>query len=276
MLGGKTVGIIGTGLIGTSMGLAIRQRRVARRVVGVDADPAALDAARARGALDRAGTTYEVLREADLVVVAVPPDAVVETAVAAADVLRAGVVITDVASTKASIVSALERRMPRGVRYVGGHPMAGSERSGPQAADAALLAGRPFIVTPTAAGDAEAVELVVAMARGMGMQPVVLTPQDHDELVAQVSHVPYLLAVAAVNAAGDEALPLQGPGFAGLARLAGSPPGLWAQICAQNRAAILRALEQVRIELSRLERALHEGDLVEVLARAQRRAGRSD
>lgn len=276
MLGARTVGIVGTGLIGTSMGLAIRQRRVAERVVGVDIDPAALDVARARGALDRGGTTYEVLREADLVVVAVPPDAVVAAALAAAEVLRPGAVITDVASTKLRIVGALEQRLPRRVRYVGGHPMAGSERSGPQAADAALLAGRPFIVTPTAAGDAGAVELVVALARGMGMQPVVLTPQDHDELVAQVSHAPYLLAVAAVNAAGEGALRLAGPGFAGWSRLAASPAGLWAQICTQNRAAILRALERVRGELDRLERALDGGDLAEMLSRAQRRAERSD
>lgn len=269
----RTVGIVGTGLIGTSMGLAIRQRRVAERVVGVDTDPAALNAARARGALDRGGTTYEGLRDADLVVVAVPPDAVVEAALAAAEVVRAGTVITDVASAKAQIVSALEHRLPEGVRYVGGHPMAGSERSGPQAADAALLAGRPFIVTPTAAADAAAVELVVALARGIGMRPVVLSAQDHDALVAQVSHAPYLLAVAAVSVAGDEALALQGPGFAGLARMAGSPPDLWAQICAQNRAAILRALAQVRGELNRLERALDEGNLAELLARAQRRAG---
>ena len=274
MLGPRTVGIVGTGLIGTSIGLAIRQRRVAERVVGMDVDAAAVEAARTRGALDKGGTTHDVLREADLVVVAVPPDAVVEAALAAAGALRPGAVLIDVASTKAGIVRELEQRLPRLIRYVGGHPMAGVERSGPQAADAALLAGRPFIITPTAAGDGEAVEMVAALARGMGMEPVVLSPADHDELVAQVSHAPYLLAAAVLNAAAEEALRVQGPGFAGFARLAGSPVELWTQICAGNVAAIRRALGRVRQELDRLDRALESrNDLALLLLEARRRAG---
>ncbi|HET6948147.1 MAG TPA: prephenate dehydrogenase/arogenate dehydrogenase family protein [bacterium] len=274
MIGPRTVGIVGTGLIGTSMGLAIRQRRVAERVVGVDVDAAAVEAAKTRGALDKGGTTYDVLREADLVVVAVPPDAVVDAALQAAGSLRAGTVLTDVASTKAAIVSALEQRLPRLIRYVGGHPMAGSERSGPQAADAALLVGRPFIITPSSAGDGEAVEMVAALARGMGMEPVVLEAKAHDELVAQVSHAPYLLAVAALNAAVDEALQIQGPGFAGFGRLAASPVEMWTQICAGNAQAIRRALTRLREELDRLDRALEaRNELALLLMQAQRRAG---
>ncbi|MDQ7842763.1 MAG: prephenate dehydrogenase/arogenate dehydrogenase family protein [Armatimonadota bacterium] len=274
MIGPRTVGIVGLGLIGTSLGLAIRQRRVAERVVGVDVDASAVEAARARGALDKGATTDDLLHEADLVVVAVPPDAVVEVAVRAAEVLRAGAVITDVASIKAPIVSDLERRLPRRVRYVGGHPMAGSERSGPQAADAQLLLGRPFIITPTAAGDREAVEMVSTLARGMGMRPVVLDAREHDDLVAQVSHLPYLLAVAVLNAASEAALPLQGPGFGGISRLAASPVEMWTQICAGNAAAIRRALGRVRTELDELERALGDREaLAAVLRRARRRAG---
>ncbi len=272
MLGTRTVGIVGTGLIGTSIGLAIRQRRVAARVVGVDVDETAVEAARTRGALDKGGTSFDALREADLVVIAVPPDAVVGAALKAAEALRPGSILTDVASTKAGIVSDLEQRLPRLVRYVGGHPMAGSERSGPQAADAGLLVGRPFIVTPTAVSDAEAVEMVSALAKGMGMNPVVLSAQQHDELVAQVSHVPYLLAIAAVNAAAEEALQLRGPGFGGLARLAASPVELWTQICAGNAAAIRRAIGSLRTELDRLDRALDAGaDLKGMLERAHRR-----
>jgi len=272
MLGTRTVGIVGTGLIGTSIGLAIRQRRVAARVVGVDVDENAVEAARTRGALDKGGTSFDALREADLVVIAVPPDAVVGAALKAAEALRPGSILTDVASTKAGIVSDLEQRLPRLVRYVGGHPMAGSERSGPQAADAGLLVGRPFIVTPTAVSDAEAVEMVSALAKGMGMNPVVLSAQQHDELVAQVSHVPYLLAIAAVNAAAEEALQLRGPGFGGLARLAASPVELWTQICAGNAAAIRRAIGSLRTELDRLDRALDAGaDLKGMLERAHRR-----
>ncbi|HXF82050.1 MAG TPA: prephenate dehydrogenase/arogenate dehydrogenase family protein [bacterium] len=274
MIGPRTVGIVGTGLIGTSIGLAIRQRRVAERVVGVDVDPAAVEAARTRGALDKGGTTMEVLREADLVVVAVPPDAVVPAALQAAAELRPGTVLTDVASTKAGIVAALEQRLPPLIRYVGGHPMAGAERSGPQAADPALLAGRPFIITPTAAADAAAIEMVTFLARGIGMEPVVLAPHDHDALVAEVSHAPYLLAAAALLATSDEARRIQGPGFAGFARLAQSPVELWTQICAGNAQAIRGALERLRAALDQLDRALESrNDLALLLLEAQRRAG---
>lgn len=277
MLGTRTIGIVGTGLIGTSIGLAIRQRRVAARVVGVDVDESAVEAARTRGALDKGGTSFDALREADLVVIAVPPDAVVGAALKAAEALRPGSILTDVASTKVGIVSEMEQRLPRLVRYVGGHPMAGSERSGPQAADAGLLVGRPFIVTPTAVSDAEAVEMVSTLAKGMGMNPVVLSAQQHDDLVAQVSHVPYLLAIAAVNAAAEEALQLRGPGFGGLSRLAASPVDLWTQICAGNAAAIRRAIGGLRTELDRLDRALDGGaELRSMLDRAHRRAGESE
>lgn len=269
-----TVGIIGLGLIGTSIGLAIRQRHAADRVVGVDVDHAAVEAAKSRGALDKGSTSYGVLKEAELLVIAVPPRAVPDVAVAAARVMPAGGVLTDVASTKAEIVRTLEQRLPRLVQYVGGHPMAGSERQGAYAADPDLLTGRPFIVTPTAVSDAEAVELVSAFARGIGMRPVVLSAEDHDNLVAQVSHLPYLLAVAAITAASDEALALQGPGFAGLARLASSPVELWTQICTANREAILRALVRLRAQLDLIEGVLdREEALRDLLAQAQRRAG---
>jgi prephenate dehydrogenase len=268
----KTIGIAGLGLIGTSIGLAIRHRRVADRVFAMDVDQAALNAAKARGAFDKGGTSYDALREADLVVVAVPPRAVPDAVVSAAQMLSPGAVLTDVASIKTEIVRAVEQRLPRLIRYVGGHPMAGSERQGAQAADPDLLAGRPFIVTPTAVSDAESVEIVSGFARGIGMRPVVLSAEDHDDLVAQVSHLSYLLAVAAVTAASDQALELQGPGFAGLARLAASPLELWTQICTANRDAIRRALAQLRRQLDLIEGALDREDaLRKILEQAQRR-----
>lgn len=273
----ETVGIVGLGLMGTSIALAIRQRRAADRVFAMDRDHSAVEAAKARGAFDKGSTSYDTLKGADLVVVAVPPRAVPEAVVSAAAMLSPGGVLTDVASIKTEIVRAVEQRLPRMIRYVGGHPMAGSERQGAQAADPDLLAGRPFIVTPTAVSDDESVEMVSAFARGIGMRPVILTPEDHDDLVAQVSHLSYLLAVAAVTAASDQALELQGPGFAGLVRLAASPLELWTQICSANRDAIRRALARLRGQLDQIEDALgREDTLREILAQAQRRAKGGD
>lgn len=272
------VGVAGLGLMGTSLALALRRRGLAARVIGVDLDAGAVATAIERGAIHEGAGEYRVLGDADLVIIATPPGAVVDAALQAARVVRQNAVILDVASVKAPIIRALERALPEGVRYVGGHPMAGSEQRGAGAADDALLLGRAFLVVPTARSDPEAVDTVRALVRAIGMRPLLIDADVHDSVVAQVSHVPYLLAVAAVQAAGDEALGLGGPAFTGLRRIASSPPALWAEICTQNRVAILRALGWVRHELDRLERALdaagHDaGDLDALLDAARRRAG---
>jgi prephenate dehydrogenase len=268
----RTVGIVGVGLIGASLGMALRERRLAERVIGIDVDPQALEIARQRGAIDGTGN-IEQSDEIDLMVIAVPPGAVVETAVRAAAGMRAGSLLTDVASTKAAIVHELDERLPPAVRYVGGHPMAGSAGRGAAAADAGLLTGHPFLLTPTDQTDPTALQGMRELAERLGMHPVLLTPEDHDELVAQVSHVPYLVAVAAVNAAAADALPLHGPAFADVARVAGSPAELWVEICRGNRAAITRALAGFRRELDRLEHALtDETSLRAALESSGRRA----
>jgi len=269
----ERVGIVGLGLIGASFGLALRGRGVAGWVIGVDRDTEAIATARRRGAVDEGATDHAALEGADLVIVAVPPQSVVDAVLRAASVARPEAILLDVASVKGPIVRALEAALPEGARFVGGHPMAGTERQGGAGADAALLAGRPFLIIPTARSDADAVDAVRALVRALGMRALLLDAGVHDSIAAQVSHVPYLLAVAAVNAAGDEALGLGGPAFDALRRVAGSPVELWVEICTENRGAILRALGWVRDELDRLERALREGELSEVLHAAHRRAG---
>ena len=265
------VGIVGVGLIGATVGMALRQRAVAAQVVGVDIDAQAIAAAREVGALDAGGTDLSVLRAADLVIVAVPPDGVVGAAVQAAAHMKRESVLTDVASTKAEIVRALDDRLAARVHYIGGHPMAGSEGRGAHMADPALLLGRPFLLTPTEHTDPAAVSVMTEVAERLGMLPVLLSPDDHDDLVAQVSHLPYLLAVAAVGAATDRAIGIGGPAFSGLGRVARSPVALWVQICRSNRAAIKRSLGQFRRELDRLERALDGEEALETLLQRSRR-----
>src|SRR5207249_6378340 len=121
------------------------------------------------------------------------------------------------------IVRALDDRLAARVHYIGGHPMAGSEGRGARMADPALLLGRPFLLTPTEHTDPAAVSVMTEVAERLGMLPVLLSPDDHDDLVAQVSHLPYLLAVAAVGAATDRAIGIGGPAFSGLGRVARSP-----------------------------------------------------
>ncbi len=274
-----TIGIVGLGLIGASLALAVRRRLPETRLVGVDVDPGALALAQQRGAIDTGATTLEPVQEADLVVIAVPPDAVVEVARQAAAAMKPHSILTDVASTKSAIVDALERVLPRHVHYVGGHPMAGAEFRGPARADASLLVGRPFLLTPTARSDGTAVEILRGLVEQLGMRPVVLTPAAHDDLVAQVSHLPYLVAAAMVNTTSEAAMGIRGPAFSDLVRVAASPVALWVQICHMNRAAIQRVLQGFRRELDDLERTLGDRHALEPLlerSRQRAQAGRSN
>jgi prephenate dehydrogenase len=272
----ERVGVVGLGLIGTSCALAIRRGGLAARVIGVDVDPGAIATALTRGAIDEGGAEYGALEGATLVIVATPPRVVVDAVCTVARAAARDAVLVDVASVKGTIVRALEVALPEGVRYVGGHPMAGTEQRGAAAGDESLLRGRRFLIVPTTRSDDEAVDTVRVLARAMGMRPLLIDADVHDAVMAQISHLPYLLAAAAVNAAGDEALGLGGPAFDGFRRIAASPPALWEDICSQNRAAVLRALGWVRDELDRVERALNEGDLLEILTAACRRAGGGD
>ncbi|MDQ7819143.1 MAG: prephenate dehydrogenase [Armatimonadota bacterium] len=268
-----TVGIVGTGLIGASLGLALRGRKAARRVVGVDLDPQARAVAHRIGAADEVSDDPGVLRDAEVVMVAVPPEAVADVTLEVAAVAPAGAVLCDVASVKSPIVRELDRRLPGRVRYIGGHPMAGSEARGPHHADAALLAGRPFVLTPTERTDPAAVAVMTDLVERVGMQPVLLSPEDHDALVAQVSHLPYLVAAALVAAASDRAAAIAGPAFEAFRRVAASPADLWVQICRANRQGIAQALRRFREELDLLEKAMAGDSLDAVLRRAQARAG---
>ncbi|MCS7173517.1 MAG: prephenate dehydrogenase/arogenate dehydrogenase family protein [Armatimonadetes bacterium] len=268
--------IVGTGLIGGALGMALRQQGCAQTVLGIDRDPRIARRAVERGAVDVASTDLRRLAEAEIVFLAVPPEHVVGVARAALSYLCPHTILTDTASVKAPIVSALERIAPP-VRFVGGHPMAGSEGRGIEAADPGFLRDRPYIVTPTGFTDREAVHRLVGLAREIGMRPVVMQPEVHDRLVALNSHLPYLMACAVVLAAAGEpeSLGVGGPAFGELARVASSPPSLWAQILRLNREEIRRALQDLRGILDQVERRLEEDELEEFLERAQNAAMRA-
>jgi prephenate dehydrogenase len=182
-------------------------------------------------------------------------------------------VLMDVTSYKAAIVEALDRGLPSDVQFVGGHPMAGAEGQGAARADRDLLTGRPFVLTPTARTEPHALALVQDLVRQLGMVPIVMSPEAHDEAVAQVSHLPYLVAVAVVNAASDGALKVGVPTMAAFVRVASSPAELWAQITQANTPALTRALASFRRELDALERRLTDGPSLRIeLARAEQRS----
>src|SRR5262245_58728749 len=245
--------VVGTGLLGTSVGLALRRHDV--DVLLSDRSPEHLRTATGLGA----GHPYDG-RPVGLVVVAVPPDHI------GPEVLRAlmntSAVVTDVGSVKTAPLRYLEDR-PGVERYVGGHPMAGSERSGPLAASATMFDGRPWAVTAHRHATPEAIATVEQLARMTGAGVVRMTPEEHDEAVARTSHLPHLLSVLVAGRlaeAPSDHLALSGQGVRDVTRVAGGDPGLWGQIVAGNAAAVAGLLTQVRDQLDVLIDAVATGD----------------
>ncbi len=243
----QSVALIGTGLIGGSIGLALRREGVVVR--GYDQDAARADAARALGALDTvAGSVADAVAGADLTVVAVPVGHVADVVL---DALDAGaVLVTDVGSVKAPVVAAVEAARPDlAPRFVGGHPMAGSEQEGLAGAAADLFVGATWVLTPTSRTDPGVFAAVRSWVAAFGAEPLAVTPDLHDALVAVVSHVPQLAASTLMNvaSAGSEEhavmLRLAAGGFRDMTRIASSHPAIWPDICLANRDAIVGALD---------------------------------
>lgn len=232
----RALAIIGVGLVGGSVGLAAKAS--GWEVVGVDA-PAVLEEAAALGAVDRASTIKEA-RGADLVVLAAPISKVADLV---GELAPTDALVTDVASAKTRIVRAAEAAGLS--RFVGGHPMAGSQLSGVANAEAELFRGARYFLTPTGGTDPEAYREVAGFVRELGAVPTAVDPEKHDLLMAALSHLPHLMAVALLKVASDvspEALSFAGPSFRDLTRVGASSPGLWSDILAENAPAVGEAL----------------------------------
>ncbi len=252
-----TVRVVGTGLLGASVGLGLSASGA--RVLLADASPTALALARDLGA----GAPDPGDVPVDLVVVATPPD--VTAAVVLAELkAHPDAVVTDVASVKAGVLASLHAAGADLRRYVGGHPMAGRERSGAVAARGDLFLGRPWVISPVdgpegADGDPAGPATVRRLALALGAVPVVMGAAEHDEAVALVSHVPQVaasLVAARLRHAPDAAVALAGQGLRDVTRIAGSDPALWAQILAANAGPVAAVLADLRDDLDRLLTAL--------------------
>lgn len=254
------IAIVGTGLIGASIGLGLRA--AGYDVCGWDADPAALRAAAARGAV--AAVSLEAALAADVVVLATPPQVVVHLVAE----LRTDALVVDVAGVKQPVAAA-----SRLARYVGTHPMAGREVSGPAAATPSLFRGAAWVVVPGAAPDAD-VTTVERLIDTLGARPVRMSAESHDVAVAAISHLPQLLASTLMNEAADrtDALELVAGSFRDLTRVAASDPATWVEVFAANREPLLEVLEEFLVRLRALTDAVADNDrtaMSDVLTRAQ-------
>jgi len=235
------VAIIGVGLIGGSIGLAIRKKRLAREVVGVCRTSRSLRAARRKGAFDW-GTTdlSRAVRGADLVILAAPIRNIPPLAQRLSRVLEAGTIVTDVASTKGLLVKAIEQALPKGIAFVGSHPMAGRETSGVGSAEAHLFQGKVCFVTRHRRTAPGPLRRVCALWRKIGSSVKVVGVEEHDRLVASLSHLPHV--VAALVVLNAKRIELAGTGFKDMTRIASSDPFAWRDILLSNQKEILKSL----------------------------------
>lgn len=269
------VTIIGVGLLGGSIGMALRRERRAY-VAGVGRRQASLEEALHCGAIDEAFLdAAEPASRSDLVILATPVRAFEAHLRRIAPVLKPGCLVTDVGSTKAAVAAAAGRVFRRGrCPFVGSHPMAGSEQRGPAFARADLMRGALCIVTPTpraAVGDVEAIE---GFWKGLGMRVTRLTPAAHDRAVAAISHLPHVLSAMLMLLPGDDDLKFAAGGFRDMTRLSGGDVEMWRDIFLTNPAAIVRETDRFGRLLGRLREAIARGDAAKIeklLTEARRR-----
>jgi prephenate dehydrogenase len=261
----RTVVIVGTGLLGSSFGLAVKKARLFDCVVGVSS-PRVVEKAIAVGAVDAAMTLEEALPAADLVLLAQPVKRILSLIERLDEHLRPGTLVTDVGSTKAEICAAGAKFISR-AKFVGGHPMAGREVRGPEGASAQLFEGRPWVLTDP---DSSLISIVEAI----GGKPVFLGPEEHDRIVALSSHLPQLLSTALGSYLSDKnATAVSGTGLRDMTRLALSSFDLWQDILETNAANVDGALAGLIAELQGLRGALGAGTAGDYFERGARLSG---
>jgi cyclohexadieny/prephenate dehydrogenase len=267
MSGFQRVAIIGLGLLGGSIGLAVRQFVPGARTTGYDLDPATRARAAERGlADDVCDTSAEAVREADLVIFCVPPGAMGAAAREIADAVPKDAVISDVGSCKQSIAAALSEALP-GMAVIPAHPVAGTENSGPDAGFATLFQRRWCIVTPPTDADSAQVERLKAFWQALGANVEVMDAAHHDLVLAVTSHLPHLIAYTIVGTASDledvtqsEVIKYSAGGFRDFTRIAASDPVMWRDVFLANKDAVLEMLQRFSEDLTALQRAIRWGD----------------
>ena len=271
----RRISVLGVGLLGGSIGLAAKAALNSVEIVGYGHRKASLERAVEVGAIDRwAMQVTEAVEGADLVVLCTPVGVFEGLIREMVKVLKAGAIVTDVGSTKRSVVAAAEREMSAGVRFVGSHPMAGSEKRGVEFARADLFQNALCILTPTAKTDKAAAEAVDGFWKALGMRTTTLSPQEHDQLLAEVSHLPHALAAALVTLQSDKALTLAGKGFLDATRIAGGDGALWRDILMDNRDHVLASIGVLKRHLGELEKLLSGEGREELAAWLDRAAAR--
>ena len=264
----ERIALVGLGLIGSSISLAARRAGLAKTVVGTARTEKTLETAKRLGLIDEGCTDVrDAVKGSDLVILCVPVGVCGVIAEQISDVLAPGAIVTDVGSVKGAIVQSVAPHLPKGVHFVPGHPIAGTEQSGPEAGFAELFEGRWCILTPDENSDRGAVQHLTAFWQALGSNVEEMTAQHHDLVLAITSHVPHLIAYNIVNTAAhlgrvtnSEVIKFSAGGFRDFTRIAASDPVMWRDVFLNNKDAVLDMLGRYSEDLSELQRAIRFGD----------------
>jgi prephenate dehydrogenase len=255
------VAILGTGLIGASIGLGLKAARPQTQIAGYDASGDSSRRAQSVKAIDKRGSLRDALMDADLVIVSTPVGSMKALFEEMAPLLPTQALVMDTGSTKAAVLKWAAELLPAGVRFIGGHPMAGKTETGPDAADAKLFQGAVWCLAPLPTVQKDAIDEAVKLVESLGASPYFLDPDEHDGLVASVSHLPYLMSVALIGHLGRErswreSASLAAGGFAYATHLTDSDPQMFADIMRTNRDNVVRRLDLYISELETLRDAI--------------------
>lgn len=263
-----TVALIGIGLIGSSLSHAIRRNRIATKIVVSTRTKETLAEAEHLSLGDSYTTdAAEAVRDADLVVISVPVGASGSVAEAISNSLKPGALVTDVGSTKASVIAQMQHALPKNVHFIPGHPIAGTEYSGPASGFATLFENRWCILTPLPDTDPDSLEKLKSFWQRCGSMIETMDPEHHDKVLALVSHLPQLVSYNIVATASDfedvekaDVIKYSASGFRDFTRLASSDPVMWRDVCLHNKQAVLEMLARFSEDLSALRALIRRGD----------------
>ncbi len=258
------ISIIGVGLIGGSLGLALKEKHLNFKIVGIDKQEI-IEKAIARGAIDEGTVNLEEgIKEADIIIIATPVKTILNILTQINPFLKKGCLVTDTGSTKKQIVKKANKILSKDIFFIGGHPMAGSEECGIESADPYLFHNKTYILTPALKSNLRALKKVSLLIKMIGAKKLILDPLEHDRIVSAVSHLPQIIAVSLINTIGELALrgnnynyfKAVGEGFKDMTRIASSPYKMWEDICDTNQENILEIIQEFKNYLEVIEHKL--------------------
>lgn len=257
----KKITIIGLGLIGGSLALAIKEKKLAKEITGVSRRKSTIDRAIKNKIVDFATLDLkDGVKDSDLVIIAAPVFKIAAIAKSIAPFLRKGAILTDAGSTKRCVVKDIEKAKLKDIYFVGSHPIAGSEKSGIKSANKDLFKGTCCILTKTKNTNPKVIARLKKFWGGLGMRVKVMSPEAHDRLLSNISHLPHAASVSLANSAGKDGLKLAAGGFKDMTRIASGEPELWKDIFFTNRDNLIKDIEVLKKELSKMQMALKNSD----------------